>query len=75
MKVQYNTHDITMSILVDVFGLYPELSNKAKDDDMEGDMVSRLRARGHNVIGPLSGKERSVFGRAQVIVRNRETGN
>ena len=58
-----------------MFGLYSELSNNKENDEVDGDIASRLRARGHNVIGPpVSGKDRGVFGRAQIILRNRETG-
>ena len=59
---------------MDVFGLYSDLNNHKEKDEVDSDVASRLRARGHNVIGPVSGKDRSVFGRAQIILRNRETG-
>jgi len=39
-----------------------------------GDFASRLRARGHDVGELVVGSERAVFGRGQIIVRDRETG-
>ncbi len=38
------------------------------------DTVSKLATLGHNMEPEVSGHEREIFGRAQIITRDRETG-
>jgi gamma-glutamyltranspeptidase / glutathione hydrolase len=44
------------------------------EQGMDAKVVEDLISRGHNVKPNVAGHERSVFGRAQIIKRNRETG-
>lgn len=44
------------------------------EEGVEEDVVAELRRRGHEIEGPVVGHNRSVFGRAQIIKRDRKTG-
>lgn len=44
------------------------------EEGVPEDIVARLRELGHDVVGNVAGYARSVFGRAQIIKRDRETG-
>ena len=44
------------------------------EEGIENSTVEALKTMGHDICGNVSGHERSLFGRAQIIVRNRLTG-
>lgn len=44
------------------------------EEGVDGDTVKALHKMGHAVRGGVKGHGRSVFGRAQIIIRDRHTG-
>jgi gamma-glutamyltranspeptidase / glutathione hydrolase len=44
------------------------------EDGVSSDTLDELKARGHDLKANITGHDRSVFGRAQIIKRDRETG-
>ena len=44
------------------------------EEGVENDTIQALQKMGHNVVGNVNGHGRSLFGRAQIIVRNRKNG-
>jgi gamma-glutamyltranspeptidase/glutathione hydrolase len=46
----------------------------ALEDGIREEVLEELKQRGHKMRSGVSGHERSVFGRAQIIKRDRKTG-
>ncbi len=44
------------------------------EEGISQEAAESLRAKGHQVIWPVSGMSRAAFGRGQVILRNKESG-
>jgi len=44
------------------------------EEGVDGDTISELRSKKHNMQCDVSGYDRTVFGKAQIIKRDRETG-
>ena len=44
------------------------------ESGFSAEAAQKLQEKGHNVVWPVEGEQRSIFGRAQIILRDKGTG-